>query len=154
MQIRPATVDDIPLLSDIMVTSFRAAFSGFISETTMSAQTDSDHCRGMMETIFRDSTMHFLLGDSSGMLIWQETQTGAEIMSLHVLPECRGTGLGHALMEAALAQTGSSPVCLWTFRENHHARRFYERHGFRPDGRERVSSFDDVIEVCYTLIPR
>ena len=38
---------------------------------------------------------------------------------------------------------------LWAFKENKRARRFYEKHGFRWDGSERISEFDGAVEVRY-----
>lgn len=93
--------------------------------------------------------MHFLMGEDSGMLAWQRTDDGAEIVAIHSLPESWGTGLGHAMLEAALDQIGGGTVFLWAFRENKRARRFYEKHGFCWDGRERVSEFDGAVEVRY-----
>ena len=49
----------------------------------------------------------------------------------------------------ALRQIGDGTVFLWAFRENRRARRFYEKHGFRWDGTERISEFDGATEVRY-----
>ena len=93
--------------------------------------------------------MQFLIGENSGMLVWQKVQDSAEIVAIHSLPESWGTGLGHAMLEEALNQIGNQPVFLWAFKENKRARRFYEKHGFRWDGSERVSEFDGALEVRY-----
>jgi len=68
---------------------------------------------------------------------------------MHTLPESRGTGLGAAMLTTVLNQIGNQPVFLWAFKENTRARRFYEKHGFHWDGSERVSEFDDALEVRY-----
>ena len=57
--------------------------------------------------------------------------------------------LGHAMLAEALRQIGDGTVFLWAFRENKRARRFYEKHGFRWDGTERISEFDGAMEVRY-----
>ena len=74
---------------------------------------------------------------------------GAEIVAIHSLPQSWGTGLGHAMLAEALKQIGEGTVFLWAFRENKRARRFYEKHGFRWDGTERISEFDGAMEVRY-----
>ena len=74
---------------------------------------------------------------------------GAEIVAIHSLPQSWGTGLGHAMLTEALKQIGEGTVFLWAFRENKRARRFYEKHGFRWDGTERISEFDGAAEVRY-----
>ena len=149
MQIRNAVLEDMVQAGHIMSVSFRTAFADFVSQQTMDACAREDNCIALLEGIFREGKVHFLMGENSGMLAWQQTVDGAEIIAIHTLPESRGTGLGHAILTAALSQIGNQPVFLWAFKENTRARRFYEKHGFHWDGSERVSEFDDVLEVRY-----
>ena len=149
MIVRNAVFEDMALAAGIMVTSFRTAFADFVSQETMVACTNSENCRAMLEHIYQEGKMHFLMGGDQGFLCWQETEEGAEIVAIHSLPESWGTGLGHAMLTEALKQIGDRPVILWAFKENTRARRFYEKHGFRWDGSERVSEFDSALEVRY-----
>lgn len=147
--IRNADYEDMELAAKIMVASFRAAFSPFVCSETMDACTNADNCRVLLESIYREGKMRFLMGDDQGFLCWQETDNGAEIVAIHSLPESWGTGLGYAMLTQALKQIGDCPVFLWAFKENTRARRFYEKHGFHRDGSERVSEFDGALEVRY-----
>jgi GNAT superfamily N-acetyltransferase len=73
---------------------------------------------------------------------------GTLLDNLHVVPECKGQGLGRQLMaEVAkrLLELNRTRLHLWAFEQNHAARRFYERLGgvittshaeSAPDGRE------------------
>ena len=149
MTVRNATFEDMALAADIMVTSFRTAFAAFVSSETMDACTNPANCRAMLEHIYQEGKMHFLMGGVQGFLCWQETEEGAEIVAIHSLPESWGTGLGHAMLTEALKQIGDRPVYLWAFKENTRARRFYEKNGFHWDGSERVSEFDGALEVRY-----
>lgn len=149
MTVKNAKFEDMAVAAGIMVTSFRTAFADFVSPETMTACTNPDNCRAMLEHIFREGRMHFLMGGDQGFLSWQETEDGAQIVAIHSLPESWGTGLGHAMMTEALRQIGDRPVYLWVFKENYRARRYYEKHGFRWDGIERVSKFDGAPEVRY-----
>lgn len=151
MNVRNAEFEDMKLLSDIMVQSFRSAFADFVSRETLDACTNEENCLRLLESLYREGKMHFLMGETSGMLVWQETPDGAEIAAIHSLPESWGTGLGHAMLTEALNQIGDRPVYLWAFKENLRARRFYEKHGFRWDGAERISEFDGAPEVRYVL---
>jgi GNAT superfamily N-acetyltransferase len=54
-----------------------------------------------------------------------------ELMALYVRASTYGTGVGHALCEAAL---GAAPAYLWVLDGNERAIRFYERQGFHFDG--------------------
>jgi len=149
MQIRNAVLEDMVQAGHIMSVSFRTAFADFVSQQTMDACAREDNCIALLEGIFLEGKVHFLMGGNSGMLAWQQTEQGAEIIAIHTLPEGRGTGLGTAMLTAALDQIGKQPVFLWAFKENTRARRFYEKHGFRWDGSERVSEFDGALEVRY-----
>ena len=149
MLVRNANYDDMKQAGHIMSVSFRTAFADFVSQQTMDACAQKENCIALLEGIFREGKVHFLMGENSGMLAWQQTEDGAEIISIPTLPESRGTGLVHAMLTVALNQIGSQPVFLWAFKENTRARCFYEQHGFHWDGSERVSEFDDALEVRY-----
>ena len=151
--VRIAEFEDMALAAEIMVVSFRTAFASFVSPETMDTCTNPDNCRKMLESIFREGKMHFLMGSNQGFLCWQEAEDGAELAAIHSLPVSWGTGLGHAMLTEALTQIGDRPVFLWAFRENTRARRFYEKHGFQWDGAQRVSEFDGAVEIRYVRSP-
>ena len=149
MTVRNAELEDMKQLGHIMAVSFRTAFADFVSQQTMDDCAQEDNCASMLEGIYLEGKMHFLIGQNTGMLVWQEVQDSVEIVAIHSLPESWGTGLGHAMLEEALKHIGDQPVFLWAFKENRRARRFYEKHGFHWDGSERVSEFDGALEVRY-----
>lgn len=149
MNVREVRSEDIPLVSRIMVTSFRAAFADFVTPQTMDTCADPENCRRMLDTVYSEGKMQFLLAGDRGFLCWQEDGDAVEIVAVHSLPESWGTGVGKAMMAAALEQIGSRSVYLWVFRDNKRARHFYEKQGFHWDGRERISKFDGAVEVCY-----
>ena len=60
---------------------------------------------------------------------------------LYVRPEAWGTGVAARLHERALAALGLGIARLWVLQENHRARRFYERRGWREDGSTRDVPF-------------
>jgi GNAT superfamily N-acetyltransferase len=76
----------------------------------------------------------------------------AEIIAVHTLDSVWGKGVGHAMMEFALAELrrqGYHEVILWVFQVNDRARKFYERHGFTVDGAVKDSGFGNAQEVRY-----
>ena len=149
MTVRNAELKDMKRLGHIMSVSFRTAFADFVTPETMDACAQEENCAALLQAVYREGKMHFLMGGDSGMLVWQKTEGGAEIVAIHSLPESWGTGLGSAMLKEALNQIGDTEVFLWAFKENKRARRFYEKHGFRWDGSERVSEFDGAVEVRY-----
>ena len=149
MVIRNAEFEDMKRLGHIMSVSFRTAFSEFVTPQTLDACAQEDNCIALLEGIFQEGKVHFLMGDNSGMLAWQNGENGAEILAIHSLPESWGSGLGQAMLTGALEQIGDQPVFIWAFKENKRARRFYEKNGFCWDGSERISEFDGAMEVRY-----
>lgn len=57
-----------------------------------------------------------------------------ELGAIYVLAAFHGTGVGTALLQAAL---GDAPASLWVLADNPRAQAFYRAHGFRPDGVEK-----------------
>ncbi|MDP9988416.1 GNAT superfamily N-acetyltransferase [Arthrobacter oryzae] len=55
-----------------------------------------------------------------------------ELYSIYTLRRTYGTGLGAALVSAAV---GSGPAYLWVLENNPRALAFYRKQGFRPDGK-------------------
>lgn len=149
MIVRNAEYEDMKRLGHIMSVSFQSAFLGFVTQQTLETCAREDGCIALLEGVFQEGKVHFLIGENSGMLAWQHTANESEIIAIHSLPESWGSGLGAAMLTEALIQIGNRPVFLWAFKENVRARRFYEKHGFRWDGTERISEFDGAVEVRY-----
>ena len=58
-----------------------------------------------------------------------------ELEGVYVLASAHGTGVGQALLDAAV---GERPAYLWVAERNPRAHRFYRRNGFVPDGTRAV----------------
>jgi ribosomal protein S18 acetylase RimI-like enzyme len=77
---------------------------------------------------------------------------GTEVYAIYVLPEEFSTGMGRALMAAAVAELpGAAEVGLWVLADNPRARRFYERFGFTLSGRSKTLPHPPLQEVHYRL---
>jgi GNAT superfamily N-acetyltransferase len=70
------------------------------------------------------------------------------IDQLYLHPSAVGQGIGTLLLSHAIKELGS-PIRLYTFQANTGARRFYERHGFKPiafsDGSSNEEHCADVL---------
>ncbi len=74
------------------------------------------------------------------------------ISQMTVAPRLVGKGVGTILLAHAIS-TLARPVRLYTFQQNHGARRFYERHGFRAihstEGEDNEEHCPDILyELC------
>lgn len=73
-------------------------------------------------------------GPWAGMLAVLSTPHNAEVISVYMRPEHRGTGLATALMRTAIAWCGGREIRLRVHQNNPRAARFYTSLGFRPTG--------------------
>jgi len=70
---------------------------------------------------------------------------GLELQILNLLAAHHGSGLGQALLDAAI---GDQPCFLWVAEDNPRAQSFYSRNHFRPDGERFIETeWDDLAEV-------
>jgi GNAT superfamily N-acetyltransferase len=75
--------------------------------------------------------------------------------AMYVRPSAWGSGLAvrlHAAAVAELERRSTERARLWVLERNDRARRFYERHGWHPDGTSRVVEFPpNPIDLGYEL---
>ena len=68
-----------------------------------------------------------------------------ELTTIYLLAAHHGSGLGQALLDAAL---GDRPASLWVLADNPRAIAFYRRNGFEPDGTEKIDErFGNIREI-------
>lgn len=76
-----------------------------------------------------------MLTTGPGAATWDLGDKVAEVETLSVLPEERGSGVGAALMEASrhwALERGATTIAVGLAHTNDGAKRFYEREGFTP----------------------
>jgi putative acetyltransferase len=67
---------------------------------------------------------------------------------LYVEPSRHGQGVGSALL--SIAKEDNAQLELWTLQRNNQARRFYERHGFKPvEFTDGTANEEQMPNVCY-----
>ncbi|GII65288.1 N-acetyltransferase [Sphaerisporangium krabiense] len=141
------TADDVLAVSTVRVSGWRAAYAGLVPAgylDRMSVEADAERRR---DSFGGDARVQNLVAELGGEVVgWGvmgpcrdegcEDDHG-EIYALYVAPPVIGAGVGRALMRelVARADAASYPwLSLWVLRDNHRARRFYERAGFHWDG--------------------
>lgn len=82
-----------------------------------------------------------------------------ERYAIYVLPMVQGKGIGKGLINAAvdrLRTVGCQLATLWVLESNSTARRFYEHHGWSPDGSPKTEQWQDakLVEMRYRITLR
>jgi GNAT superfamily N-acetyltransferase len=67
-----------------------------------------------------------------------------ELMTLYLRASHHGTGLSDRVIRAAI---GSAAASLWVYAANRRAVACYRRHGFAPDGTEKIDPPTGVLEI-------
>jgi GNAT superfamily N-acetyltransferase len=164
MPVREMTAEDIDAVAELRVRAWQSAYEDLLPRPfldAMSVEEDAARRREMFAKA--DATVVNLVtesadGTATGWAALGPNRPGgahtsaehrptecAELYAIYVLPGLVGTGLGRALMDSCLeraAQRGFVRVLLWVIEGNTRARRFYERAGFAPDGREDTYEMD------------
>ena len=84
-----------------------------------------------------------------------ENEAVCWIWAVYLIEEFRGKGYGKEMLGFAikeLMRVNPREIFLWVFEENHRARRFYEKYGFRFDGTKREMTYGKpLVELRYVL---
>ncbi|MPY60071.1 GNAT family N-acetyltransferase [Streptomyces spongiae] len=165
LHIREMTLPDCRPVAEIRIGGWQTAYAGMIPQTyldRLDVDADAERRRGYLEK--GDGQVVNLVAERRGEVVgWVchgsyregEVRTDdAELYALYVRPGHFSTGVGHALLRESArrcATAGHARMLLWVLKENTRARRFYEGHGFTPDGAEEPFEVDGVMvpEVRY-----
>jgi ribosomal protein S18 acetylase RimI-like enzyme len=138
--------EDLAAVATIQVASWRDAYAGVLPADYLAEQVQRD-LRAHWEQQEIDPQDVVLVADTAEgpvgfVAVW--CRPSPFVDNLHVLPSMRSSGIGAALMRAAvgrLVALGHSTAYLWVFESNVAAIRFYERLGAAKTGRERKEFF-------------
>jgi putative acetyltransferase len=123
--VRPAGADDVPALAAIAERSYRAAFAKILEADVLATRDEAFFAKR-----FSSSWERMLVVCSGEVLAGFLLMTNGHIDMLFMDPVASGKGGGALLLKEAERCGASSLEC---FRDNHAARRFYERHGWQVD---------------------
>ena len=143
MYIREATAQDALLISRIIARSWRGAYQELIDPVYLSRLPEEYWLPAMRSWLASGRLYGYVAetgGEPVGCVIYgrgrdEDHADWGEIVSLYVLPESMGAGVGSSLLNAAmeaLRTEGYDRVYLWCIAGNGRAEAFYQHHGFRP----------------------
>lgn len=119
--------------------SRRAAYDGLVPAEALARVTPQTQAEVWRERLSSGATLFVAERDDEvvGFAALLETDEGTELNAIHLLPEAVGTGLGSALMAAAVEEAGRQrrpTLHLFVLEGNERARTFYGRTGWHLDG--------------------
>ena len=168
--VRVARPGDARVLAEVSVASRRWSYRDLLTEPELAAlsvdETAADFANGLAEL---PASAEVFVAEGAGRVVGYayvlpspdvDVPAGtSELGSLYVTEDVAGKGVAHALLEAALGHARAARngfFTSWVRGENGRARRFYEKHGLRPDGGERSGPHDvlpiEIHEVRYRMV--
>jgi GNAT superfamily N-acetyltransferase len=151
MTIRPVAAGDVHAIALLQLRAWRAEHAGFVAEDAMPTLDD----RISLWNGVRPGEAWLAQADD-GAIVGVVGVVDGEVGVLHVEPSLLGEDAGAPEVDGELLRhaqdvmraAGHTSALVWTFRENHHNRALYARHGWTPDGEER-ERLPGVVEIRY-----
>jgi RimJ/RimL family protein N-acetyltransferase len=142
--IRRARVEDAPAIADLHVRSWQAAYRHVFPAERLDAMDAAERVERWEQNVV-DADVPVFVADQQGVVGFvavgpsRDPDCDGELWGIYLAPEAWGSGAGGALMEAGLMYLRANfrEAILWVLRDNPRARRFYEKHGWSADGREK-----------------
>lgn len=153
-RIRPADAEDLPVIGEILVETWRHAFRGIIDDAFLAGMSEQDQATRHARRMGRKGVSYQAGVDRDGMIGFANygpprgaVSSGVmELYSLYIRPAAQGIGLGKALVKTAARDCrnqGAEGLFAWVLAENAN-RGFYEYLGATASARStiRVGSRD------------
>ena len=126
MELRPSGPHEAGVLADVHAAKARIAYVHIFGDRPFPLE--------LTQRRYASFSGRVVVADECGRVSGFATVRGHELCALYVLPEFWDRGIGHQLLVAV------APVrLLWVPEANARGRRFYERHGWRPDGSAKIA---------------
>ena len=137
----PFAPDDAEEVGRVHVRVWQEAYAGLMPAAYLDSLDPDEFAAHWRERLLapRDGVRHWLARDEAGIVGLatsgpardDHAPTPWQLYAINVLARGHGTGVGSALLDAAL---GDRAAYLWVVEGNHRAIAFYRKHGFTDDG--------------------
>jgi len=121
--VRAPVPGDVPAMAQVASDAYRAAFAPILDAAELGRRDAASFVPRFTERL-----ADMRVAEAGGAVVGFSLMTAGHLDMLFVAPAAQGTGAGKALLDEAVARGTRTLEC---FRDNHAARRFYERQGWR-----------------------
>lgn len=147
--IRMAQQVDCSELAKVHIASWQAGFKGIIDQDYLDKLDVDDRARRWSEVLKGDRDTVYLHFDFEKLIGFTATchcrdddalSSWGEISSFYFQEQYWGKGFSQKLMAHALEQletSGHDVTTIWVLKDNFRAQKFYAKHGFVVDGKEK-----------------
>ena len=154
--VRRAEMTDLSEVETVARATWRVAYTGIIPDEVQRRLLDSWYSPESLRRTLATTRSSFFVAESKGAVIGfaqfvHRSELLVELTRIYVLPDKQRSGVGMRLLDAGLVEfagAGLQYLTVQVERDNHKARRFYERAGF-VEPRELTS---DVQGYVLTLV--
>lgn len=161
LEVRDAVVADADAIATVHIASWRGAYAGIVPAEYLAALDQGARADGWRRAL-ADPSVRTWVATAEGRVVGfaslgpgrdEDAEDGdLELYAIYLDPEMWGRGVARSLLRTVLLDVPPRvAVSLWVIAENERAQRFYRRHGFQPDGVERLEELggSDVLEVRF-----
>ena len=159
IRIRWAGPDDSQAIAEIHVCAWRAAYEGIVPAEVLEGLSVADRAVRHRARI-AENPNRMAVAKADGRILGfaalgdcrdddKPGERTGEVFAIYVDPSRWREGIGGKLLvwaEAELCGRDKREVVLWVLRANAASRRFYQAHGYRPDGTQKTLTIGDEIE--------
>jgi len=166
--LRAARPEDAAAMADLNVRAWLKGFAGLVPDALRLGQQTGPRQRYWEEHLPSAPPERTWVAERDGAIVGlchlgssrdPDCPEAGEIYGMYAAPEAVGTGVGRALMTAAMDWLRAGPwsvAILWTLPGDHRAARFYRSWGWAPDGAAKTghTPLGDLDEVRYRIVLR
>src|SRR3954470_18461257 len=153
--IRPATADDALAILQVRKASWRATYGPYLPPQVWDEMDPVAAARRWAPLLARGEHQGLVAEVDGSVRAYalygpcrdDDLPDAGEVMAIYAHPDDWSTGVGRALLAAAIAALDRRPVVLWVLEVNERARRFYEIAGFHPDGARQQAEMPGGVEL-------
>jgi len=152
--VRPATPDDAAGIGPCHLACWRETYGGLLSPEFFAARDEARFTANWGRALAEPGDQTVVVAERDGVVVGFARSVPTrddppvrplELETIYLRAAEHGTGLGQALLDAAV---GGAPASLWVAEANPRAIAFYRRNGFSPDGaREVLTAWEGLVEI-------